>query len=386
MLMNTYKQFPVTFVKGEECYLIDEKGNRYLDFTAGIAVNALGYSHKKLKTALKNQVDELLHCSNLYYNDEQIKVAKKLVEKTGMKRAYFCNSGAEAVESGLKLARKYMYYKGKPNKNEIIAMQQSFHGRSFGTVTATGQEKYKKGFGPLLPGIKHVPYNDSKSLQEAVDENTGAILLEVVQGEGGIHKVEKEFIEEVQKICDAKDIVLIIDEVQTGVGRTGKFCGFMHYKVQPDIVCLAKGLGAGVPVGAIVVGKKLEEGFRPGDYASTFGGNPLVMSAVDVVLDEINEDFLQSVREKSLYFIKKLEELKKSFDFIEEVKGQGLMLGLKVSVNPRKIVEEAFKHKLLIVPAGSNVVRFVPPLVITIEDIDTCVDIMYNICRTFTNE
>jgi len=377
LLMNTYSQYPNVFVKGEDVYLIDQNGNRYLDFVAGIAVNALGYSNEVLKNALKEQVDQLLHCSNLYYTDAQLEAVKKLVDKTGMDKAFFCNSGAEAIEGSLKLARKYAKAKGHMNKTGIIAMTNSFHGRTFGAISATGQLKYQQGLDPLLPGINHVPYNDYDALLEKVTDNTCAILLEVIQGEGGIEMVDVDYLKQVKALSIEKDILLIYDEVQTGIGRTGYPCAYMMVGVKPDIIALAKGLGSGVPVGAIVSTKEAAIGFVPGDHASTFGGNPLAMTAVGVVMDEvINETMLAHVNAMGAYLKQQLLQLKEEFPCIKQVKGTGLIQGIALTYAPKELVAKAYAKGLLLVGAGSDVVRFVPPLVIQKKHIDECIQIL----------
>lgn len=377
LLMSTYSQNQCTFVKGEDVYLYDQSGKKYLDFVAGIAVNALGYSNDHLKNALKQQVDELLHCSNLYYNDAQLDAVKKLVEKTGMEKAFFCNSGAEAVEGSLKLARKYAKFKGHNDKNQIIAMTNSFHGRTFGAISATGQLKYQQGLDPLLPGITHVPYNDFAALEAVVTDKTCAVLLEVIQGEGGIETVNVEYLKKVRELCSEKDIMLIYDEVQTGIGRTGYPCAYMMVGVKPDIMALAKGLGSGIPVGAIVSTAEAAQGFVPGDHASTFGGNPLAMTAVSVVMDEVmNETMLAHVKEMGAYLKEQLQGLMDSFDCIKAIKGTGLIQGIALTFPPRELVVKAFEKGLLLVGAGSDVVRFVPPLVVEKHHIDECIQIL----------
>lgn len=379
-IMNTYSQQPVTFVKGEGNYLVDENGNKYLDFVGGIAVNALGYSHEGLKQALHHQVDELLHCSNLYYNDEQLKAAKKLVSLLTLDEAFFCNSGAEAVEGAMKLARKYAKKQGYENRYEIITMTNSFHGRTLGAITATGQTKYQKGLDPLLPGIIHVPYNDEKALKEAINENTCAIMTEVIQGEGGIVSATPTFLETARTLCDAKDLLLIYDEVQTGMGRTGYPAAFMHHGIKPDVIALAKGLGSGVPVGAVVATHKAASGFSPGDHASTFGGNPLAMAAVNVVVDALSDQtFMAKVQEMATYLDQQLNRLMHEKESIVEVKGMGLMRGVAITKPLRPIIDACFDKGLLIVGAGSDVLRFVPPLVVTKDDIDQCIDILQEV-------
>ncbi|WZL83012.1 aspartate aminotransferase family protein [Vallitaleaceae bacterium 9-2] len=372
-IMHTYNQLPNVFTHGEGLYLVDEQENRYLDFVAGIAVNALGYSHQGLRQALHKQVDEFLHCSNLYFNDEQLKAAKKITQATQMDRVFFCNSGTEAVEASLKLARKYAKFKGNPERYEIITMKNSFHGRTLGAISATGQTKYQEGLNPLLPGIKHVEYNNIKALEEAISDKTCGIMMEVIQGEGGIIAAQREYIEAARKLCDKNGCVLIFDEVQTGIGRTGEVCAYMHYDIKPDIIALAKGLGAGVAVGAMLASEEVAKGFKPGDHAATFGGNPLAMSAVNVVLDNVmSPDFLNHVQAMGAYLSQQLNRLKEEFDSVKEVRGMGLMQGIVIDEQPSAIVKKAYEKKLLIVGAGSNVIRFVPPLVVHKEHIDIC--------------
>lgn len=375
--MNTYKQFPIVFDHGEDVYLVDIEGNKYLDFVAGIAVNALGYSNNTLKQALNEQINQFLHCSNLYWNEPAIKAASKLVELSGLSKVFFCNSGAESVEAALKLARKYAK-QSHENKVEIIAMKDSFHGRTFGAISATGQQKYQKGLDPLLPGIKYCEYNNIDSLKALMNENTCAVLMEPIQGEGGIIPSNKDYIKEVRALCDANDSVLIFDEVQCGIGRTGELFAYQYYDVQPDIVCLAKGLGAGVPVGAIIANSKVASGFEPGDHASTFGGNGLAARAVNVVLDELmNKDVLANVKQQGAYLQIKLLGLKAKYKCITGVRGIGLMQGIALEGVPvMNVIKKCMDNGLLLVGAGSNVVRFVPPLVVKQNHIDEAMEIL----------
>ncbi len=377
VLMNTYAQLPVTFTHGQGLYLVDDTGKKYLDFVAGIAVNGLGYSHTGLKLALKEQVDKLLHVSNLYYTDTMLKAAEALSKVTQMDKVFFCNSGAEAVEASLKLARKYAAAKGHKERYGYISMKNSFHGRTLGAITATGQTKYQKGLGPLLPGVSYAEYNNLSSVNSLIDEHTCAIVVEVLQGEGGIVPAKKEFLEGLRALCDKKDICLIFDEVQTGAGRLGEPCGHMIFGVKPDIMAMAKGLGAGVPVGACLAKEEIAIGFEPGDHASTFGGNPLAMAAVQVVVDEmLNEKMMKHVKEMGQYLKKSLEGLKEEFTCIKEVKGMGLMQGISLDYSPKELTLKALDEGLLLVGAGSDVVRFVPPLVVDKEAIDKMIEIL----------
>lgn len=364
-LMNTYSRFDVVFDHGENCHLYDTSNKKYIDFVGGIAVNALGYSSDKLKKAIANQADKMLHCSNLYYNEPQIELAQKLCDNSCFDKAFFCNSGAEANEAALKLAKIY----AKKNKSkdcfEIIAFKNSFHGRTTGALSLTGQDKYQKNFTPLMDGVKFATYNDIDSLKNLVSKNTCAIVLEPIQGEGGIIPADIEFLKEVRNICDKNDIALIFDEVQCGIGRCGKLFAHQVYGINPDIIVLAKALAGGVPIGAMLAVEKFALAFEPGDHASTFGGNPLACAAANVVIDEIlNSDILDNVKNMSAYFVEKMNALKDKYNFIKDVRGLGLMLGMEVGILPKDIVSLAYKEGLLLLSAGANVVRFVPPLVI----------------------
>jgi acetylornithine/N-succinyldiaminopimelate aminotransferase len=383
---NTYKRYGVVFEKGEGVYMIDKEGNRYLDFVAGIAVNALGYSNDKLKNALKAQIDNFTHCSNLYWNEPAIKAAEKLVRLSGLDKVFFCNSGAEANEGAMKLARKYAKKFGSEEKVEIISMKNSFHGRTLATVTATGQTKYQKGYDPLLPGVQFAVYNDIESVKNLVNEKTCAIIIEPIQGEGGIVPANPEFLKEVRKICTEKDIVLIFDEVQAGMGRSGHIFAYEHYHLKPDIVTLAKGLGAGVPVGAFIACDKVAKGFEPGDHASTFGGGPLVCTAINVVLDELEGGVVKNVALMGAYLYNELLILKEKHDCIMDVRGRGLMQGIQLKgIVPADVVKKCMSYGLLLVGASTDVVRLVPPLVVTKEDIDKAISILDKGLQEVTN-
>ncbi len=376
VVMNTYSRFPVALEKGEGCYVWDVEGKRYLDFVAGIAVNSLGHNYKKLVEKIAEQAAALIHCSNLYYTRPQITLAAKLVEHSDFDKVFFCNSGAEANEAALKLSRKYAKMTGKAG-SDIIAMTHSFHGRTYGAVTATGQEKYHKGLDPLLPGIKHVPYNDIDALKAAVDENTCAVLLEPIQGEGGVHPAKKEYLAEVRALCDEKDLLLIFDEVQTGVGRSGELFCYQVYGVKPDVATFAKGLAGGVPIGAMMATDKAAAAFQPGDHASTFGGNPLATSAGCVVMDELFENgILDNVKKQGKYLTKRLRELQEKHSEITDVRGMGLIQGIELSVPAGDIVNGCIAKGLLLVGAGPNVIRFVPPLIVSDKEIDEAVSIL----------
>lgn len=375
--MNTYSRFPICFERGEGMYLYDIDGKKYLDFVAGIAVNSLGHANPKLGETIAKQAMTLIHCSNLYYTVPQIKLAEKLVEKTDFDKVFFCNSGAESVESALKLARKYAYMKRKPG-TEIIAMEHSFHGRTYGAVTATGQEKYQKGLGEMLPNIIHVPYNDFDALKAAVSEKTCAILMEVMQGEGGIIPADKEYLQNVRKLCDEKDILLMFDEVQTGVGRCGELFAYQVYGVAPDCLSTAKGLAGGVPIGAFMAKESAAKAFNPGDHASTFGGNPLATSCGLVVMNELFEGgLLENVKKNGQYLGEALKNLAKKHEkMVSDVRGMGFMWGMELKGEAAPIIKKCIDAGLLLVGAGPNVIRFVPPLIASKEDIDEMAKIL----------
>lgn len=376
-LMDTYNRYPIMLVKGEGTRVWDSEGNAYLDFVAGIAVNSLGHCHPALVEAIKKQAETLIHCSNLYWNEKQIELARMISENSFGGKVFFANSGAEANEGAIKLARKYASLKYGGKRYKIITAKNSFHGRTFGALTATGQEKYHKGFGPLLAGFKYVPLNDIEAIYEAVDDEVCAIMLEVIQGEGGIHEATPEYVKAVRKICDENDLLFILDEVQTGIGRTGKLFGYEHYGVVPDIMTLAKGLGGGFPIGAIVA-KEDKAVFKPGDHASTFGGNPLACAAGIAVLNEVTKDgFLEGVDKKGKYFREGLETLQKKHKVVKEIRGKGLMVGCEVDLeDASEIVLKALEKGLLINSVSHNVLRFVPPLIVTEEEIDEALQIL----------
>lgn len=374
-VMNTYSRFPIVLEKGEGMYVYDENGKKYLDFVAGIAVNSLGHNHKKLTEALYNQAKNLIHVSNLYWTKPQISLAEKIVKASCFSKVFFCNSGAEAIEGALKLSRKYAGLINE-EKYEIITMVHSFHGRTYGAVTATGQEKYQKGLKPLLPGIKHVPFNDYEALENAVSEKTCAIFIEPLQGEGGIHPASKEYLQKVRKLCDEKDICLVFDEIQCGVGRLGTLFAYEYFEVEPDICVWAKGLAGGVPIGALMATEKIAKGFNPGDHASTFGGNPLATAAGNVVLDELLTGLLDHVKEMGNYLTEKLLALKDKHSAIIDVRGIGLMQGIELSSPAAPFISKAIENGLLLVNAGEKIIRFVPSLIVSKEDIDECIVIL----------
>jgi acetylornithine/N-succinyldiaminopimelate aminotransferase len=376
VVLHTYNRFPVVFEKGEGVYLTDADGKEYLDFGAGIAVFALGYGNRAYNDALKNQIDKLIHTSNLFYHRPLCEAAEKIIAHTGMSRVFFTNSGAEAIEGAIKCARKYAYMKDGASDHEIIAMNQSFHGRTVGALSVTGNRHYQDPFRPLMGGVKFADFNDLDSVLAQITDKTCAILLETVQGEGGIYPADPEFLKGVREICSQKDILLILDEIQCGMGRTGNWFACQHYGVEPDIMTCAKALGCGIPVGAFVLNEKAaSRSLVPGDHGTTYGGNPLACTAVSVVFDIFEElDLVGHVRALTPYFEKKLDELVGRYDFLTARRGMGFMQGLVVEGRPvGAIVKKALENGLVILSAGSDVIRLVPPLVITENDIDEMV-------------
>lgn len=372
-ILHTYNRFPLVLDHGKGCYLYDTDGKEYLDFAAGIAVNALGYHYPGYDEALKAQIDKLLHISNLYYNQPMTDAGAKLVKASGMSRAFFTNSGTEAIEGALKVAKKYAFLRDGHTDHEIIAMNHSFHGRSLGALSVTGNAHYREPFEPLLGGIKYADFNDLESVKAQITDKTCAIITETVQGEGGIYPAEQEFLEGLRAICDEKDIILIFDEIQCGMGRTGEYFAWQNYGVKPDVMTCAKALGCGVPVGAFVLGEKAAEAsLKPGDHGTTYGGNPFVCAAVSTVFDLFEKDgILEHVRELTPYLEEKLDEIVEKYDCITARRGKGFMQGLVVTGRPvGDIVKKAIENGLLVISAGSDVLRTVPPLVLTREHID----------------
>ena len=372
-ILHTYNRFPVVFERGEGVCLYDTEGKEYLDFAAGIAVNALGYHYPGYDEALKEQVDKLLHASNLYYNVPIAEAGEKLVKASGLEKVFFTNSGTEAVEGALKAAKKYAYVRDGHSGHEIIAMNHSFHGRTIGALSVTGNAHYRDPFAPLMDGVKFADFNDIDSVKEQITEKTCAILLEPVQGEGGIFPAEQDFLEELRRICDEKDILLIFDEIQCGMGRTGNYFAWQAYGVKPDIMTCAKALGCGVPVGAFVLGKKAAAAsLVPGDHGTTYGGNPFVCAAVSKVFDIFEKDeILKNVQELTLCLEDTLDRLAANHDCVLERRGMGFMQGLvlKKECPVGDVVKKALAEGLLVISAGENVLRIVPPLVIQKEDI-----------------
>jgi acetylornithine/N-succinyldiaminopimelate aminotransferase len=369
-LMNTYRRYPVVLRKGSGVRVYGIDGKEYLDFVGGIAVNILGHCPRKVVIAVQKQVQRLIHCSNLYYIEPQIKLAKLLVENSFADRVFFCNSGAEANEGAIKLARKFAKEYLSPDRFEIITCHGSFHGRTYGALTATAQEKFHNGFSPLLPGFKYVPFNDIDALKKAIDKNTCAIMLEPIQGEGGVRVPDKDYLKKVREICDEAGILLILDEVQTGMGRTGRLFAHEHFGITP---------GAGMPIGALLATEKVSKAFTPGSHASTFGGNPVACAAAIATIETLLEDefIFDNVQRMGRYFMDRLNSLKQDFpDIIISVRGMGLLIGMELLRDCSDIVNACLGKGLLINCTAGNVLRFTPPLTIQKKDIDSCIDIL----------
>ncbi len=378
-IMNTYNRFPIVLRKGRGMKVWGSDGKEYLDFVGGIAVNCLGHCHPKVVVAIQKQAQRLIHVSNYYHIEPQIKLAKLLVENSFADKVFFCNSGAEANEAAIKLARRYFREQVGVNRFEIITALNSFHGRTIATVSATGQAKFKAGFEPLVPGFRHVEFNDVDAVDKAVTKETCAVLIEPIQGEGGVKIPDPDYLRDLRELCDRHGILLILDEVQTGIGRTGKLFAYEHFGIEPDIVTLAKGLGGGVPIGAMLATEKVASGFQPGTHASTFGGNPLVCAAAVVTMEVLLEDgfVLDQCRRMGKYFKKRLEEMKKEFpSIIAEVRGMGLLIGMELTRDGAPIVKACMDRGLLINCTAGNILRFLPPLIVTEKEIDHLIDVL----------
>lgn len=375
-LLHTYNRFSLVLDHGEGVYLYDTDKKAYLDFAAGIAVCALGYSNEAYKNALKDPVDKLLHTSNLYYNVPTIEAAKKALKASGMDRIFFTNSGTEAIEGAIKAAKKYAYTRDGHAGHEIIAMKHSFHGRSIGALSVTGNAHYQEPFAPLMPGVKFAEYNNLESVKELVTDKTCAVIMETVQGEGGIYPADPAFIEGVRRLCDEKDILLILDEIQCGMGRTGEMFAWQNYGVKPDIMTCAKALGCGVPVGAFFLTQRVaDKSLAPGDHGTTYGGNPFVGAAVSAVFDQFKAcDILGHVKEVAPYLEQKLDELVEKYDFLVTRRGKGLMQGVVCKLPVGKVAAAALEQGLIVITAGADVLRFVPPLVIEKQHVDEMIE------------
>ena len=373
-LFHTYNRYQISLDRGEGVHLYDADGKEYVDFGAGIAVFAVGYNNKEYNDALKAQIDKLIHTSNYFYNEPAAKAAKAITEVSGMDRVFFTNSGTEAIEGAIKLAKKYAYLKDGSTDHEIIAMQHSFHGRSMGALAVTGNRHYQEAFGPMIPGIKFAQYNNLASVDELVNDKTCAIIFETVQGEGGIYPAKPEFIKGVRKLCDEKGILLILDEIQCGMGRTGTMFAYEQYGVKPDILTVAKALGCGVPVGAFLAREEVAKALVPGDHGTTYGGNPLACAAAVKVLELFKkQNVLDNVKKVSAYLEKKLDEIVAEYDYVVERRGLGLMQGLEINTDVKdlkKVIAACLDNGLILFTAGTNVIRFVPPLVISEADVD----------------
>jgi len=385
-MFNTYKRFPITLVKGDGCKVWDEKGNEYIDFVGGIAVCALGHSSPIVSKAIYEQSKKLVHVSNLFYTQPQAELAQILVENSFADRVFFCNSGAEANEAAIKLARRYSKEKFGPAKYAIITMENSFHGRTMATLSATGQEKIRIGFDPFLEDFRYIPFNDLDTLNTAIDSSVCAVMLEPIQGEGGVVVPDSDYLKGVKEICQKHDVLLILDEVQAGMGRTGRLFSYEHFGIVPDIMTLAKALGNGLPVGAMLATEKLADAFGPGSHATTFGGTPLITAgALAVVKNLLNDGWIENAKTMGDYFKNQLANLQKQYNIIKDIKGLGLILGVLLDRNGADIVNACMEKGVLINCVQGNILRFVPPLIITKNEIDrliTCLDEIFKAIKT----
>jgi acetylornithine aminotransferase len=387
VIAKTYKRFPIVLEKGSGCTLYDTQGRRYTDFVAGIAVCNLGHSHPGVIKAISDQVQTLTHVSNLYYTIPQVELAAWLVTNSFADRAFFCNSGAEANEAAIKLARKYFNERGEKSRFRIITMEHSFHGRTMATLSATGQDKIKKGFDPVLEGFDYVPFNDLEALRSKIDASTCAVMLEPIQGEGGVRCPDAGYLKAVRQVCDASGLLLIFDEIQTGMGRTGRLFAYEHFDVAPDIMTLAKALANGLPIGAMLATDQVAEAFGPGAHASTFGGTPLVTAAaLEVCKTLVQGGVLNQGRETGAYFKEKLQWLKKRHETIVDYRGLGLLLGIKLAINGESLVNHCLQRGFLVNCIQENILRFVPPLIIQKEEIDALIACLDEIFTELENK
>ncbi|MHB8184148.1 MAG: acetylornithine/succinylornithine family transaminase [Candidatus Desulforudaceae bacterium] len=376
-IMRTYGRLPIALVRGQGLYVWDADGKRYLDFVSGLAVDSLGHCHPRVVAAIQNQAAQFMHCSNLYHIEPQARLAKLLVENSALDRVFFCNSGAEAIEATIKLARKYAKKKHGPERYEIISAYNSFHGRTLAAITATGQAKFQQGLEPLPEGFKYAIFNDLESLKSVIGPHTAAVLLEPIQGEGGVNVADGKYLEGVRRLCDEHGLLLILDEVQCGLGRTGRLFAYEHYGITPDIMALAKALGGGFPIGAMLATEEAASGFAPGDHASTFGGNPLACAAGLAAVQTIIETKLVEHSAKvGDYFLGRLRGLQDRYPFVKEVRGKGLLLGMELSIKAGGVVTRCREQGLLINCIGDHTLRFIPPLIVTGADVDAALKIV----------
>ena len=374
VIAKTYKRFPIVITKGKGCSLWDTEGKKYIDFVAGIAVCNLGHAHPKISEALSRQADILLHVSNLYYTEPQVELACRLTENSFADRVFFCNSGAEANEAAIKLARKYFKDKGEKERYRIVTMEKSFHGRTMATLSATGQDKIRKGFEPILEGFDYIPFNDIDALQKSIGSSTCAVLLEPIQGEGGVRCPDPDYLKAVRRLCDETEVLLIFDEIQTGMGRTGKLFAYEHFGIEPDIMTLAKALANGLPIGAMLAREEVAEAFGPGAHASTFGGTPIITAAsIQVVKVLLEENLIHHCAKMGAYFKERLSGLKAKHESIVDVRGMGLLLGMKLKIEGDAIVNSCMEKGFLINCIQGNILRFIPPLIVEKEEIDALI-------------
>jgi acetylornithine/N-succinyldiaminopimelate aminotransferase len=384
-ILKTYNRKKISFNRGKGSFLYDTKGKKYLDFVQGIAVNCLGHSHNHLIKSINKQSKKLWHVSNAFIIPEQERLAKRLTQKTFADYVAFQNSGAEATEAAIKFARRYFYSRGKPRKNRILCINNSFHGRTLATIFASNSKKAIEGFGPKVDGFDHFNFGDHKSLEKAITSRTAAIMVETIMGEGGIKVIPDFCLVGLRKLCNKKKILLILDEVQCGIGRSGKFFAFEHAKIKPDIVPIAKGIGGGFPIGAVLVNKKVASGMKPGTHGSTFGGNPLAMSAGNAIMDVMfKKGFFANVAKNGKYFLSELNKLKNKYPkIIKEVRGKGLLLGLCLHKNQVPFIDKLLKSNLLTIRAAENVVRLLPPLNVTKQEINLSLKIIDKVCKNY---
>ena len=384
-LANNYNRKKLSFSKGKGSFLYSTKGTKYLDFVQGIAVNCLGHSHPELVKTINAQSKKLWHVSNAFQIPEGEKLARKLCQKTFADKVIFQNSGAEATEAAIKVARRYFYSIGKPKKNRILCIKNSFHGRTIAAIFASGSKKMTEGFGPKIPGFDHFIFGNHKSLKEKITKNTAAIMVEPIMGEGGIKVIPDWCLKELRSLCDQKKILLIADEVQTGISRSARFLSFEYSKIKPDIVPIAKGIGGGFPIGAVLINKKVAKGMIPGSHGSTFGGNPLAMAVGNSVIDIVSsKKFLNNVKKTSKYFFSELKQLKKKYpNIVKEIRGRGLLIGIQLHKDQTSFINKLTENKLLTIRAAENVIRILPPLNVKKSEIDQALKIIKKVCNEF---